>query len=135
MGRPSESFDHIRDAIVADIQQFDLLHGKPHVLERLQEFGVHKRHAVWLYENFSGYLRCIYDLLAVNNGTIEASGVYFYGVVLLREANHKLRDAILRVERIVDHILAPATLPLTEERLRECGWPEESVSDLDENWL
>ena len=71
-----------------------------------------------LYKKLTGYLCGAYELLAVNKGVIEASGVHFYGVVLLEEANHKLRDVIARVERIVDHILAPTTPPLPEERLR-----------------
>jgi hypothetical protein len=134
-GRPPEFFKAAREAILADIQEFGLVRGQNHVLRMLQVRGFSGSEAVLFYKHIVGYLRGAYDLLAVNKGVIEASGVYFYGVVLLDEANHKLRDGIARVERIVDHILAPTTLPMPEERLRECGWPEENLADLDMDWL
>jgi hypothetical protein len=133
--RPPEFFQVAREAILADIQEFGLVRGQKHVLHMLRERGFTGSDAVWLYKKLAGYLRAAYDLLAVNKGVIEASGVYSYGGVLLDEANYKLRDGIARIERVVDHILAPATLPMAEERLRECGWPEESLTDLDEDWF
>jgi hypothetical protein len=133
-GRPPDFFEPAREAIVADIQQFGLVKGQQHVLRSLRERGFNGPYAEWLYKKLAGYLRGAYDLLAVNEGTIEASGVYLYGLVLLEEPNHKLRDGIARVERIVDHILSPTTPPMLEERLREYGWPEESLTDLDMDW-
>jgi hypothetical protein len=76
------------------------------------------------------------DVLSFNSGVIEASGLYLLAHRKADMQNQIIRNNLAAIEDTLTELISPAGAAFPRERLvREFGYPDVDVTDLDLDWL